>query len=184
MQSDESKACPNAERALACVASSLIVRAKHDGLFRTLVGIHRGGAWVAERLYRELRLANPDSFTEPIGYLSSAYHRDDYGHNVQRRGLTAMLHGSTDLPFEVTGANIVLVDDVLYTGRTIRAALNELFDYGRPASVELAVLVDRGGRELPIQADFVGSSIDLGPNQAVLLAQSTEKALSFSLVER
>ena len=111
-----------------------------------LIGIHSGGAWVAQRLHADLALATP------LGTLSSAFHRDDYG----RRGLPAGLK-ATRLSFDIKGADIILVDDILYTGRTVRAALNELFDYGRPARVELAVLIDRGGRELPIEARHCGS---------------------------
>ncbi|MGZ5270780.1 MAG: bifunctional pyr operon transcriptional regulator/uracil phosphoribosyltransferase PyrR, partial [Ramlibacter sp.] len=102
-----------------------------------LVGITSGGAWLAQRLQRDLGLDGE------AGVISSAMHRDDFA----QRGLSGS--AQTELPFDVDGAHIVLLDDVLYTGRTIRAVLNELFDYGRPASVKLAVLVDRGGRELP-----------------------------------
>ena len=104
-----------------------------------LVGITSGGAWLAERLQRDLALPGE------AGVISSSMHRDDFA----QRGLSA--GGQTRLPFEVNGAHIILLDDVLYTGRTIRAVVNELYDYGRPARVQLAVLVDRGGRELPIQ---------------------------------
>ena len=100
-----------------------------------LVGIWSGGAWLAERLQRDLALAG-----EP-GVISSTLHRDDFG----SRGLAAGAD-HTRLPFEVEGSSIVLIDDVLYTGRTLRAVLNELYDFGRPARVQLAVLVDRGGR--------------------------------------
>lgn len=112
----------------------------------SLIGIHSGGAWIAERLHRDLAIE------KPLGSLSSAFHRDDYG----RRGLPSDMKG-TALPFEVEAADIVLVDDILFTGRTVRAAMNELFDYGRPASIELAVLLDRGGRELPIEARYCGA---------------------------
>jgi pyrimidine operon attenuation protein/uracil phosphoribosyltransferase len=107
-----------------------------------LVGITSGGAWLAQRLQSDLGLPGT------AGSISSAMHRDDFA----RRGLSS--GGQTSLPFDVNGAEIILLDDVLYTGRTIRAVINELFDYGRPASVRLVVLVDRGGRELPIQADL------------------------------
>ncbi len=108
-----------------------------------LVGIWSGGAWLAERLQRDLQLPGEH------GVISSALHRDDFG----SRGLAAGAD-HTRLPFEVEGKPIVLIDDVLYTGRTTRAVINELFDFGRPRSVTLAVLVDRGGRELPIQPAF------------------------------
>ncbi|HPG79126.1 MAG TPA: bifunctional pyr operon transcriptional regulator/uracil phosphoribosyltransferase PyrR, partial [Piscinibacter sp.] len=105
-----------------------------------LVGIWSGGAWLAERLQRDLKIDGEH------GVISSALHRDDFG----SRGMAAGAD-HTRLPFEVEGRHIVLIDDVLFTGRTTRAVINELFDFGRPASVTLAVLVDRGGRELPIQ---------------------------------
>ena len=115
-----------------------------------LVGIWSGGAWLAERLQRDLKLAVEH------GVISSALHRDDFS----SRGMTAAAD-HTKLPFDVEGSHIVLVDDVIYTGRTIRATLNELFDFGRPASVTLAVLVDRGGRELPIHAAVSAARITL-----------------------
>ena len=107
-----------------------------------IVGIASGGVWLAERLCLDLARGHPS------GVISSSMHRDDFA----QRGLSS--GQQTTLTFDVNGADIVLVDDVLFTGRTIRAVINELFDYGRPARVRLAVLVDRGGRELPIQADF------------------------------
>ena len=127
-----------------------LLQAVRDGIAGrdvSLIGIHSGGAWIAERLHRDLKLARP------LGTLSSAFHRDDYG----RRGLPVEMK-ATELPFEVNGADIVLVDDILFTGRTVRAAMNELFDYGRPARIELAVLLDRGGRELPIEARYCGAT--------------------------
>lgn len=135
-----------------------------------LIGIHSGGAWVAERLQRDLALG-----TDP-GTLSSAFHRDDYG----RRGLPAEMK-STDLPFEINGADIILVDDILYTGRTVRAALNELFDYGRPARVELAVLLDRGGRELPIEARYCGAVHRLESGQAFALSRHADGTLTLEI---
>lgn len=110
-----------------------------------LVGIHTGGVWVAERLHQRLGIATP------LGRLDISFYRDDFS----RIGVNPQVRPS-ELPFDVDNRHLVLIDDVLYTGRTIRAALNELFDYGRPASVLLAVLIDRGGRELPIQANVVG----------------------------
>ncbi len=134
-----------------------------------LVGVASGGAWLAERLKQDLGLA------EPIGVLSSAMHRDDFA----SRGLAAS--GQTLLPFDVNGAHIVVLDDVLYTGRTIRAVLNELFDYGRPASVKLAVLVDRGGRELPVQPDIAVSRITLPAGQSLQLARAESGLFSFEV---
>jgi pyrimidine operon attenuation protein/uracil phosphoribosyltransferase len=135
-----------------------------------LVGITSGGAWLAERLQRDLALAG-----EP-GIISSAMHRDDFA----SRGL-AGTGGQTALPFDVNGAHILLLDDVLYTGRTIRAVINELFDYGRPASIRLAVLVDRGGRELPIQPDFCVARVALPASQALALARDDFGNFSFKV---
>ena len=122
-----------------------------------LVGITSGGAWLAERLQADLGLS------VPAGVISSAMHRDDFA----RRGLAD--GGVTRLPFEIEGAHLWIIDDVLYTGRTVRAVINELYDYGRPASVRLAVLVDRGGRELPIDANVYGARTTLPPGQHVKL---------------
>ena len=133
-----------------------------------LVGIWSGGAWLAERLQRDLGLAG-----EP-GVISSALHRDDFS----RRGLTAGAD-HTKLPFEVEGRHLVLIDDVLYTGRTIRAAINELYDFGRPASVVLAVLVDRGGRELPIEAACAVARIVLPPTERIELARDDAGRFTF-----
>ena len=127
-----------------------------------LVGVASGGVWLAERLRTDLALV------EEIGTLSSAMHRDDFS----QRGLSA--GGQTVLPFDVNGADLIVLDDVLYTGRTIRAVLNELFDYGRPASVRLVVLVDRGGRELPIQADFAAARVALPASQSLALARADD----------
>ncbi len=135
-----------------------------------LIGIHSGGAWIAERLHRDLALPTP------LGSLSSAFHRDDYG----RRGLPAEMK-STELPFEIGGADVILVDDILFTGRTVRAALNELFDFGRPARVELAVLLDRGGRELPIEARYCGARHPLAPGQNFVLSRNADHSLSLTL---
>ena len=135
-----------------------------------LVGIWSGGAWLAERLQRDLGLAGEH------GVISSALHRDDFG----SRGMTAGAD-HTRLPFDVNGKPIVLVDDVLYTGRTIRAVINELYDFGRPASVTLAVLVDRGGRELPISAAVSAARITLPAAQRLSLARDDAGRFSFDL---
>lgn len=137
-----------------------------------LVGITSGGAWLAERLQKDMKLEGQ------AGKISSAMHRDDFA----QRGLSS--GGQTVLPFDVNGADILILDDVLYTGRTIRAVINELFDYGRPASVKLAVLVDRGGRELPIQADFAAARVSLAANQSLALARSDSGAFSFDVKAR
>lgn len=132
-----------------------------------LAGVTSGGAWLAERLQRDLGLPGV------VGVVSSSMHRDDFG----RRGLAVT--AQTQLPFDVTGAHVLLVDDVLYTGRTLRAVINELFDYGRPACVKLAVLVDRGGRELPIQADVCAATVSLPEQQTLELARADDGRLSF-----
>jgi pyrimidine operon attenuation protein/uracil phosphoribosyltransferase len=134
-----------------------------------LVGITSGGAWLAARLQKDLKLEGE------AGSISSAMHRDDFA----KRGLAD--GGQTKLPFEVNGAHLIVLDDVLYTGRTIRAVLNELFDYGRPANVQLAVLVDRGGRELPIQADYAAARVALPATQSLALTKDDNGQFNFSV---
>ncbi|MDP9898346.1 bifunctional pyr operon transcriptional regulator/uracil phosphoribosyltransferase PyrR [Variovorax ginsengisoli] len=136
-----------------------------------LVGITSGGAWLVERLQKDLGLAGAP------GIISSAMHRDDFA----RRGLSSS--AQTALPFDVNGADVLLLDDVLYTGRTIRAVLNELFDFGRPACVRLAVMVDRGGRELPVAADFAAATLTLLPTRSLALARGDAGAFSFDVKE-
>jgi len=134
-----------------------------------LVGVTSGGAWLAGRLKTDLGLA------DSVGIISSALHRDDFA----RRGMTA--GAQTQIDFDVNESDILLLDDVLFTGRTIRAVINELFDFGRPASVKLAVLVDRGGRELPIQADIFAARVALPANQSLALARSDAGVFSFKV---
>ncbi len=131
-----------------------------------LVGITTGGAWLAERLHADLHMAGQASV------LSSALHRDDFA----QRGLSA--RAPTRLDFDVNGADIIVIDDVLYTGRTIRAVVNELFDFGRPAAVRLAVLIERNGRQLPIQADFAAAHVVLPANRSVALHRDDAGELS------
>jgi pyrimidine operon attenuation protein / uracil phosphoribosyltransferase len=137
-----------------------------------LVGIATGGAWLAAQLHAELGLGGEH------GVLSSTMHRDDFA----QRGLSA--REPTRLGFDVNGAHIVVVDDVLYTGRTIRAVLNELYDYGRPASVRLAVLIERNGRELPIQADFAATRVVLPADMSVALRRDAAGVLSVVIEHR
>ncbi|AGX87606.1 bifunctional pyr operon transcriptional regulator/uracil phosphoribosyltransferase PyrR [Candidatus Symbiobacter mobilis] len=137
-----------------------------------LVGVTSGGVWLAQRLQAELGLPGP------VGVISSAMHRDDYA----RRGMAAA--AQTRIPFPVQGADILLLDDVLFTGRTVRAVLNELFDFGRPDCVRLAVLVDRGGRELPIQPDVCAASIPLRATQVLSLQRDGDGRFSFHLQEQ
>ena len=138
-----------------------------------LVGIWRGGAWLAERLQRDLQRSGE------CGVISSALHRDDFG----SRGMSASAD-HTRLPFDVNGKPIVLIDDVLYTGRTIRAVINELYDFGRPARVTLAVLVDRGGRELPIAAAVSAARITLPHGQRLSLARDDAGRFTFEIEDR
>lgn len=158
---------PDAEQLLAA-----LIDAMRDSLAPDtgLIGIHTGGVWIAERLHAALGLE------APCGSLDVSFYRDDY----ERIGLHRNVKAST-IPFEVEGRHLVLVDDVLYTGRTIRAAMNELFDYGRPASIRLAALVDRGGRELPIAAQFVAATIDLAKGESIELTRTTEGRLALVL---
>ena len=135
-----------------------------------LIGIVTGGAWLAERLHLELGLS------VPVGTLDVSFYRDDY----QDKGLKHTVAPS-EIPFDVEGRDLILIDDVLYTGRTIRAAMNELFDYGRPASIRLAALVDRGGRELPIAAQFVGAVIDVPARLSIALEREATGRLSLKL---
>jgi pyrimidine operon attenuation protein/uracil phosphoribosyltransferase len=135
-----------------------------------LVGIWSGGAWLAERLQRDLAL--PGS----AGVITSALHRDDFA----QRGLAGG-GDATNLPFAVDDRHIVLIDDVLHTGRTIRAVVNELFDFGRPASVRLAVLVDRGGRELPIEAACAAARLVLPAGQRLRLARDAAGRFTFDV---
>ena len=132
-----------------------------------MIGIHTGGVWVAEQLHQRMGLV------EPLGTLDISFYRDDFS----RIGMNPEVKPS-NLPFEVEDRTIILVDDVLQTGRTIRAALNEIFDYGRPARVVLAVLVERKGHELPIRADIAGSQIDLAADEQVKLTGPDNLSLS------
>ena len=134
-----------------------------------MIGIHTGGAWVAKALHKSLQLK------QPLGLLNISFYRDDF----TRIGMHPQVEPSS-LPFSIENQHIILVDDVLQSGRTIRAALNEIFDYGRPASVILAVLVERGGRELPIAADVAGARMSLAPNQQVKLSGPEPLALTIS----
>ncbi len=142
-----------------------------------LVGIWSGGAWLAERLQHDLGLPGGD---KGYGVISSTLHRDDFS----ERGLVTGKNGGADptrLPFAIDGRHIVLIDDVLYTGRTIRAVVNELFDFGRPASVTLAVLVDRGGRELPVAAAFCATKLVLPAAQKLSLGRRDDGGFHFSV---
>ena len=152
---------PDPERLLESLAGQM---QSATGPETGLVGIYTGGAWVAERLHRALGMK------APLGLLAVTLHRDDFG----RIGLHPESRRS-HLPFEVEGRDIILVDDVLHTGRTVRAALNEIWDFGRPRSVRLAVLADRGGRELPIAPDFAGAFVEMDPADELVLTNDGGK---------
>lgn len=158
---------PDAENAYAALKSALLARPQIAQY--ALIGIHSGGAWIAERLAADLGIAD-------IGFLDISFYRDDF----ERIGLHPQVK-PTAIPFEIDGRSIVLVDDVLFTGRTIRAAMNALFDYGRPERIDLAVLIDRitAGhapgenitRELPIAPTFAGAAVTLPRNANLALSR-------------
>ena len=164
-----STSVPDAEALVEALAREMRGRISKDA---GLAGIYTGGAWVAEKLHRALGLSTP------LGLLAVTLHRDDFG----RIGLHREVRAS-HIPFGVEGREVVLVDDVLHTGRTVRAALNELYDFGRPAAVRLAVLVDRGGRELPVAADYAGARLEVAPGDELVLANEDGR-LAFSCVKR
>jgi pyrimidine operon attenuation protein / uracil phosphoribosyltransferase len=164
------KPLPDAEDLLL----TLTERMRSDIVPETgLIGIHTGGVWVAERLHAALGLE------VPLGTLDVSFYRDDY----EIIGLHRDVKRS-NIPFDVEGRPLVLVDDVLFTGRTIRAAMNELFDYGRPASIRLAALIDRGGRELPIAAQWIGAAIEVLRRESIELKRSDEGRLGLSYFEQ
>ena len=141
------------------------IRISLSGKQPLLIGIHSGGVWIAKAL---AEILGSDFFDATLGTLNIAYYRDDF----TRIGMHPQVMPS-DLPFAVDDRQLLLVDDVLHSGRTVRAALNEIFDYGRPAAVTLAVLIERDGRELPIQADIVGQTIELNQNQQIKLTNDS-----------
>lgn len=149
------------------------VREELAGRDIRLVGVHTGGVWLAERLKEELKIPHA------VGVLDISFYRDDFS----RSGLNPSVKPSR-ISFDVEGAELLLVDDVLYTGRTVRAAMNELFDYGRPARIDLAVLVDRGGRELPIEASVVGRTIELPADVSVVLGREGNGKLVLTLEQK
>ena len=152
------------------IAGELETRIKDSAEEPVMMGIHTGGLWIAERLHKMLGLK------QALGALNISFYRDDFS----RMGMHPQVSPSK-LPYSVDDRHIILVDDVLYTGRTIRAALNEIFDYGRPASVTLVALVERSGRELPIEASIVGKHISLGSHEHIKL--NGPDVLSLSIIE-
>jgi pyrimidine operon attenuation protein/uracil phosphoribosyltransferase len=158
---------PEAERLCEQLAAELRARVTRD---TAMIGLYTGGAWLAERLHAMLRLELP------LGLMDIAFYRDDYHaqglHHDPKR---------TRIPFDVGGRDLLLVDDVLYTGRTVRAAMNELFDYGRPASIALVVLADRGGRQLPICAQHCGARVEVPAGMRLRLKRAEGGALALAL---
>ncbi len=164
------KPLPDAEQVLL----TLTERMRRDiGPDTGLIGIHTGGVWLAERLHAALALE------VPLGALDVSFYRDDYGIIGLHRDVKR-----SNIPFEVEGRPLVLVDDVLFTGRTIRAAMNELFDYGRPASIRLAALIDRGGRELPIAAQWLGATIEVPRGEVIELERLEGGRLELSYYQK
>jgi pyrimidine operon attenuation protein/uracil phosphoribosyltransferase len=160
---------PDAERLLEVLIAQIRPDIRPES---ALVGIHTGGVWLAQRLHLALGLRLP------MGTIDVAFYRDDY----KQKGLANAVRPS-DIPFPVEDAQIILVDDVLYTGRTIRAAMNEIFDYGRPTSIRLAALVDRGGRQLPICPQYVGAQVSVEARQSIELRRDDAGRLSLALLE-
>ena len=160
-------ALPDAEALLPRLADGLRERVTPEV---AMIGLYTGGAWLAERLHAMLGLATP------LGLMDIAFYRDDYNkeglkHDPKR----------TKIPFDVEGRDLLLVDDVLYTGRTVRAAMNELFDYGRPESISLVVLADRGGRQLPICAQHCGARIEVPAGMRLRLKRGADGRLALAL---
>jgi pyrimidine operon attenuation protein / uracil phosphoribosyltransferase len=158
---------PNPENLLAEITAKVIEQLKPNS---ALVGIHSGGVWLMNRMLNNI------TQDIPYGMLDAAMYRDDYA----RRGLKSEPKPS-NIAFDVTDKHIILIDDIFYTGRTTRAAMNELFDYGRPASIALAVLINRGGAELPIAPNIVGAEILMKPNQSLQLSLDTKGKLHLTL---
>jgi pyrimidine operon attenuation protein / uracil phosphoribosyltransferase len=158
---------PEAEELCAQLVTEL---KPHIGPKTAMVGLYTGGVWLAERLHKDLALKTP------LGLMDIAFYRDDYS----ARGLK---HDPkrTKIPFDVNGAELLLVDDVLNSGRTVRAAMNELFDYGRPASISLVVLADRGGRQLPIAAQYCGAKVDVPGGMRLRLNREANGKLALAL---
>ena len=162
----EAPQIPDAEATLAALAERMRGAVAFDAAF---VGIYSGGAWLAERLHHELGLSTP------MGAVDISFYRDDFSTSGLRHQIKP-----SQIPFDVDDRHIIVVDDVLYTGRTVRAAMNELFDYGRPGKIELAVLVDRGERQLPIAAQYIGTTLSVPTGRLLRLVR--DDSGKFSLV--
>lgn len=160
-------ALPDAEDLLLPLVAELRARVTPA---TAMIGLYTGGAWLAQRLHAMLGLV------QPLGLMDIAFYRDDY----HKQGLK---HDPkrTRIPFDVESKDLLLVDDVLYTGRTVRAAMNELFDYGRPRSITLVVLADRGGRQLPICAQYCGARVEVAEDMRLRLKRAEDGRLSLAL---
>jgi len=158
---------PDPNRIIDILAEEIRPQLKPDSAF---LGIHTGGVWVMDALLERLGVDLPH------GVLDIAFYRDDFS----RIGLHPEVKPSS-IPFDVEGRHILLIDDVLYTGRTVRAAMNLIFDYGRPSRIRLAVLIDRGGRELPIRPDYMGAEMELEPGQNISLERDDDGRLRLAL---
>ena len=162
------------DQLLEKLATDLENLLEHRGIDDPLmVGIHTGGAWLAERLHKSLNIK------QPLATLDISFYRDDFS----RIGMNPQVK-SSQLPAQIENCHIVLIDDVLQSGRTIRAAMNELFDYGRPASITLACLIERSGRELPIQADVVGQDLELNDLEQIKLTGPDPLAWEIKRLDR
>jgi len=168
--SEDSAPLPQAEALFEELLQQLKPRISHA---TGIIGIVTGGVWLAERLHAALGLR------VPLGTLDVSFYRDDVG----QKGIKPQVSPS-QIPFEVDGREILLVDDILFTGRTVRAAMNELFDYGRPARIDLAVLADRGGRELPIETRYCGGRIEVQKGSILMLDRDAKGALSLRLSDK
>jgi pyrimidine operon attenuation protein/uracil phosphoribosyltransferase len=160
-------ALPDAEQVCVQLADSIRPQITSNTV---MIGLYTGGVWLAQRLHQLLGIA------EPLGTLDIAFYRDDY----HQQGL-ARDPKRSNIPFSIEGRDLLLVDDVLYTGRTVRAAMNELFDYGRPARISLAVLADRGGRQLPICAQYCGVRVEVPAGARLRLRRAEDGRLSLQL---
>lgn len=169
---------PNPEALLSNITAQIKAQLQPTS---ALVGIHSGGVWLMQRILKSVGdIAHGNILHGTIlnGTLDAALYRDDFA----QRGLKTAPKPS-NIPFDVAGKHIILIDDIFYTGRTVRAAMNELFDFGRPASITLAVLISRGGAQLPIRPQIVGADIALTPSQNLQLSQNTQGLLSLTLEE-
>ena len=164
---------PDAEHLYIQLLNQLRVFFSESAQPPALIGVHRGGAWLAERLHQDLGL------TEPFGTLDTSFYRDDYATTGIRTNVK-----TRQIPFELEGRVVVLCDDILNSGRSVRAALNEIFEFGRPASVQLAVLYDRGGRQLPIAAQIKGDSGEFDSAYKLVLERDERNRFCFRIPRR